>query len=146
MKIAIVVAAALVVAFASLIALRPDLFRPTAVKKSDIFGITPGMSLEETNKLITQRRYRCRPLSEPYVTECTIDGAKVTITADTANDAHPVARIAAELAPGRDSATVARAISDQYNAEPTKTAKGWAWTIGPGYRLSYDGAAITLTR
>ena len=59
MKIAIIIAAILVAAWAAVLAIRPDLVRPTlAQKKSDIYGFAPGMTLEEVNKLITQRKYR----------------------------------------------------------------------------------------
>jgi len=144
MKIAIVVAAILVAAWAALLAIRPDLVRPAlAQKKSDIYGFVPGMTLEEVNKLITQRKYRCRPIQD-YVIECSIDALKVTITAEGEGNTHPVRRIAAELG-GRDAAATVRSISAQYNAEPAKGPDGnWVWTVGSGFRLSYDGTAVTL--
>ncbi len=55
MKIAIVVAAILLAAWAAVLAIRPDLFRPALVRKSDIYGFVPGMPLEDVNKLITQQ-------------------------------------------------------------------------------------------
>ena len=36
------------------------------------------MTFEETNKVVTQRRYRCRQLRESTTLECAVDGAKVT--------------------------------------------------------------------
>ena len=145
MKIAIIIAAILVAAWAAVLAIRPDLVRPTlAQKKSDIYGFAPGMTLEEVNKLITQRRYRCRP-PQDYLIECSIDAVKVTIAAEADGNTHPVQRIAAELRAGRDSEAAVRSISEQYNAEPAKGPKGnWVWTVGHGFKLSYDGAAITL--
>jgi hypothetical protein len=65
MKIAIVVAGVIVVAAAVLVAVQPSFLKPASlalVQKSDILGFSPGMTFDETNKLITQRRYRCRQL------------------------------------------------------------------------------------
>jgi hypothetical protein len=145
MKIAIIIAAILVAAWAAVLAIRPDLVRPTlAQKKSDIYGFAPGMTLEEVNKLITQRKYRCRP-PQDYVIECSIDALKVTLTADGDGGTHPVQRIAAELG-GRDTEATVRSISAQYNAEATKGPDGkWVWTVGSGFKLSYDGVAVTLS-
>ena len=56
MKIAIVLIALLLAAFAATLAVRPDLFRPAQVKKTDIYGFVPGMTLEEVNKLIALDR------------------------------------------------------------------------------------------
>ncbi|MFK4523097.1 hypothetical protein ABIF90_001078 [Bradyrhizobium japonicum] len=58
MKIAIVIAGLIVVAVAALVAIQPEFLKPASlaqVKKSDIFGFSPGMTFEETNKLVTQR-------------------------------------------------------------------------------------------
>jgi hypothetical protein len=145
MKIAIVLTALLLAAFAASLAIRPDLFRPALVKKSDIYGFVPGMTLEEVNKLITQRKYRCRQLPDAYIVDCNIDGAKVSIAIEGATDRHPVQRITAELAPGRDPAATVRAISEQYQAQPLKAPDGnWVWPVGSRFKLSYDGAAVTL--
>ena len=144
MKIAIIIAAILVAAWAAVLAIRPDLVRPTlAQKKSDIYGFAPGMTLEEVNKLITQRKYRCRP-PQDYVIECSIDAVKVTIMAEADGSTHPVRRIVAELG-GRDTEATVRSISAQYNAQASKGPNGkWVWTVGSGYKLSYDGTAATL--
>src|SRR4051794_26571960 len=67
MKIAIVVAGVIVVAAAVLVAVQPSFLKPASlalVQKSDILGFSPGMTFDETNKLITQRRYRCRQLRD----------------------------------------------------------------------------------
>ncbi|UWU73103.1 hypothetical protein N2603_23665 [Bradyrhizobium huanghuaihaiense] len=148
MKIAIVVAGLIVVAIAALVAIQPDFLKPASlanVKKSDILGFSPGMTFEETNKVVTQRRYRCRQLRDTYTLECAVDGAKVTIDSDAVDDRHPIWRVHAELNnPGAQDAAV-KSISDQFNAQPTKDAReGWIWTVGRGLRLSYDGAALTL--
>jgi hypothetical protein len=143
MKIAIVLAAILLAAWAAVLAIRPDLVRPTLVQKSDIYGLAPGMTLEEVNKLITQRKYRCRPVQD-YVIECSIDAVTITITAEGEGNMHPVRRIAAELS-GRDPEATVRSISAQYNAEPAKGPDGnWVWTVGSGFKLRYDGNAVTL--
>jgi hypothetical protein len=95
MKIAIVIAALIVVAAAALVAIQPSFLKPASlalVKKSDILGFSPGMTFDETNKLITQRRYRCRQLRESYVLECAVDGAKVTIDSDDVDPKHPIWR------------------------------------------------------
>jgi hypothetical protein len=145
MKIAIVLTALLLAAFAATLAMRPDLFRPALVKKSDIYGFVPGMTLEEVNKLITQRKYRCRQLPDAYVVDCNIDGAKVAITVEGASERHPVQRITAELAPGRDPVATVRAISEQYQAQAAKAPDGnWVWPVGSRFKLSYDGAVVTL--
>ncbi|MBB4367757.1 hypothetical protein GGD63_000526 [Bradyrhizobium sp. cir1] len=148
MKIAIVVAGLIVVAIAALVAIQPGFLRPASLanlKKSDILGFSPGMTFEETNKVITQRRYRCRQLRDTFTLECAADGAKVTIDSDPADARHPIWRVHAELSnPGPQDATV-KSISDQFNARPTKDArKGWTWIVGRGLRLSYDSAALTL--
>ena len=153
MKIAIVVAGLLVVAAAVLVSVQPGFLKPASlalVKKSDIFGFSPGMTFDETNKLITQRRYRCRQLRDSYVLECAVDGAKVTIFADDVDPGnpdpkHPIWRVIAELNnPGPQDAAV-KSISDQFNAQPTRDARnGWIWTVGRGLKLSYDGAALKL--
>jgi hypothetical protein len=158
MKIAIVVAGLLVVAAAVLVSVQPGFLKPASlalVKKSDIFGFSPGMTFDETNKLITQRRYRCRQLRDSYVLECGVDGAKVTIFADDVDPGnpdprHPIWRVNAELSnPGRQDAAskdaAVKSISDQFNAQPTGDAlEGWIWTVGRGLKLSYDGAALKL--
>jgi hypothetical protein len=153
MKIAIVVAGVIVVAAAVLVAVQPSFLKPASlalVQKSDILGFSPGMTFDETNQLITQRRYRCRQLRDSYVLECAVDGAKVTIFADDVNPKnpdpkHPIWRVNAELSnPGPQDAAV-KSISDQFNAQPTGDAReGWIWTVGRGLKLSYDGAALKL--
>ncbi|MGY4352131.1 hypothetical protein ACVWXM_008624 [Bradyrhizobium sp. GM7.3] len=153
MKIAIVVAGLIVVVAAVLVAVQPGFLKPASlalVKKSDILGFSPGMTFDETNKLVTQRRYRCRQIRDSYVLECAVDGAKVTIFADDVDPGnpdpkHPIWRVIAELNnPGPQDAAV-KSISDQFNAQPTRDARdGWIWTVGRGLKLSYDGAALKL--
>ncbi|MBR1132498.1 hypothetical protein [Bradyrhizobium iriomotense] len=148
MKIAIVIAGLIVVAIAALVAIQPGFLKPASlanVKKSDILGFSPGMTLEETNKVITQRRYRCRQLRDTFTLECAVDGAKVTIDSDDVDARHPIWRVHAALNnPGPQDAAV-KSISDQFNAQPAKdTREGWIWIVGRGLRLSYDGAALTL--
>lgn len=148
MKIAIVIAGLIVVAIAAVVAIQPGFLRPASladVKKSDILGFSPGMTFEETSKVITQRRYRCRQLRESYTLECAADAAKVTISSDEVDARHPIWRVHAELNnPGPQDAAV-KSISDQFNAQPTKDAReGWIWIVGRGLKLSYDGAALKL--
>jgi hypothetical protein len=138
----------IVVAAAALVAIQPSFLKPASlalVKKSDILGFSPGMTFDETNKLITQRRYRCRQLRESYVLECAVDGAKVTIDSDDVDPKHPIWRVNAELNnPGSQDAAV-KSISDQFNAQPTRDArKGWIWTVGRGLKLTYDGTTLKL--
>ena len=145
MKIAIIVSAVLLAAFAATLSVRPDLFRPAVVKKTDVYGFVPGMALDDVNKLITQRKYRCRQLPDAYVVDCNIDGTKVSITVDGESDKHPVQRITAELGSGRDPSATVRAISEQYGAQAAKAPDGnWVWPVGSRFTLSYDGAAVTL--
>ncbi|MDA9506291.1 hypothetical protein XI09_16955 [Bradyrhizobium sp. CCBAU 11386] len=148
MKIAIVIAGLIVVAVAALVAIQPGFLKPASlalVKKSDILGFSPGMTFEETNKVVTQRRYRCRQLRESYTLECAVDGAKLTIDSDDADARHPIWRVNAELSsPGPQDAAV-KSISDQFNAQPTKDVReGWIWIVGRGLKLSYDGSALKL--
>ncbi|WP_441235996.1 hypothetical protein [Bradyrhizobium sp. 930_D9_N1_4] len=147
MKIAIVIAGVIVLAAAALVAIRPDFLKPASlalVKKSDIFGFSPGMTFDETSKLVTQRRYRCQGRSA-YVLDCEVNGAKVTITSDETDALHPIRRVHAELInPGSQDAAV-KSISEQFNAQAVKDAReGWTWTVGRGLKLSYDGSALTL--
>src|SRR4051794_10333507 len=96
MKIAIVVAGLIVVVAAVLVAVQPGFLKPASlalVKKSDILGFSPGMTFDETNKLVTQRRYRCRQIRDSYVLECAVDGAKVTIFADDVDLGIPIPNI-----------------------------------------------------
>jgi hypothetical protein len=145
MKVAIVAAAILVAAWVSILAIRPDLVRPALVKKSDIYGLTPGMTSEDVNKLITQRKYRCRQVQDAVVIDCNIEGNRVSIALDGADDKRFVRRITAELVSDRDPEATVRAISQQYNAQAAKAPNGnWVWPIGPRFKLSYDGAAVTL--
>ena len=145
MKIAIVVAAILVAAWVSILTFRPDLVRPAQAKKSDIYGLAPGMTLEEVDKLITQRKYRCRQVQDSLVVDCNIEGNRVSIALDGASDKRLVGRITAEIASDRGPDATVRAISEQYNAQASKAPNGnWVWPIGPRFKLSYDGAAVTL--
>ena len=148
MKIAIVIAGLIVAAIAALVAIRPGFLTPASlalVKKSDILGFSPGMTSEETNKVVTQRRYRCRQLRDPSILECAVDGTKVTIDSDAIDARHPIWRVTAELSnPGPHEAAV-KSISDQFNAQPTQDAReGWIWIVGRGLKLSYDGASLKL--
>ncbi|MBR0818130.1 hypothetical protein [Bradyrhizobium liaoningense] len=148
MKIGIVVAGLIIVVVAALVAIQPGFLKPASlvdVKKSDILGFSPGMTFDETNKVVTQRRYRCRQLRESYALECAVDGAKVTIASDETDARHPIWRVNAELNnPGPQDAAV-KSISDQFNAQPTRDAReGWIWIVGRGLKLSYDGAALKL--
>lgn len=147
MKIAIVVAGVIVVVVAALVAIQPGFLKPASladVKKSDIFGFSPGMTFDETSKLVTQRRYRCQGRSA-YVLDCEVNGAKVTVTSDEADAQHPIRRVHAELTnPGSQDAAV-KSISEQFNAQAVKDVRGgWTWTVGRGFELSYDGSALTL--
>ncbi|MCP3399743.1 hypothetical protein [Bradyrhizobium sp. CCGB20] len=148
MKIAIVLAGLIVVAVAAVVAIQPSFLRPASlalVKKSDILGFSPGMTSDETDKVVTQRRYRCRQLRDSYTLECAVDGAKLTIDSDEVDAKHPIWRVKAELiSPGPQEAAV-KSISDQFNAQPTRDAReGWIWTVGRGLKLSYDSAALKL--
>jgi hypothetical protein len=148
MKIAIVIAGLIVVAMAALVAIQPDFLKPASlasVKNSDILGFSPGMTSEETNKVITQRRYRCRQLRESYTIECAVDGARVTIDSDGIDEKPPMLRVTAELNnPGPQDAAV-KSISDQFNAQPAKDARGgWIWIVGRGLKLSFDDAVLKL--
>ena len=143
MKIAIAVAAILVAAWAAILAIRPDLVRPALVRKMDIYGFTPSMTLEEVNKLITQRKYRCRQVRDSL--DCNIEGIRVSIALDGADDKRSVRHITAELGSDRSPEATVRALSEQYNAQPSKGPNGnWVWPIGARFKLSYDGAAVTL--
>ena len=145
MKIAIVVAAILVAAWVSILTFRPDLVRPAQAKKSDIYGLAPGMTLEEVDKLITQRKYRCRQVQDSLVVDCNIEGNRVSVALDGASDKRLVRRVTAELSSDRGPEATVRAISEQYNAQASKGSNGnWVWPIGPSFKLSYDGAAVTL--
>jgi len=147
MKVAIVIAGLIVVAIAALVAIQPSFLKPASlalVKKSDIFGFSPGMTFEETSKLVSQRRYLCRQIRGSYVLECEINGAKVTVDSDDADAKHPIWRVHAELNnPGPQEAAV-KSISDQFNAQPIKVHAGWTWIVGRELKLSYDGLALNL--
>src|SRR6185369_16963102 len=139
MKFAIVLTAILLAAFAATLAIRPDLFRPALVKKTDIYGFVPGMTLEDVNKLITQRKYRCRQLPDAYLLDCDINGVKTSIAVDAASDKHPVQRITAELGASHDQAATVRGLSEQYGAQASKAPDGrWVWPVGTRFKLSYD--------
>jgi hypothetical protein len=145
MKIAIVVAAILIAAWASILAIRPDLVRPGLARKFDLYGFAPGMTLEEANKLIAQRKYRCRQVQDSPVVDCNIEGIRVSIALDGADDKRLVQHITAELGSDRGTEATVRALSEQYNAQASKGPNGnWVWPIGPRFKLSYDGAAVTL--
>ena len=148
MKIAIVIAGLIVAAIAALVAIRPGFLTPASlalVKKSDILGFSPGMTFEETTKLVTQRRYRCRQLRDSHTFECAIDAARVTVDSDENDDRHPIRRVTAELTNPGPQETAVKSISDQFNVQPTKDAReGWIWIVGRGLKLSYDGAALRL--
>ena len=148
MKIAIVIAGLIVVAVAALVAIQPEFLKPASlaqIKKSDLFGFSPGMTFEETNKLVTQRHYRCRQGRGLYILECEINGARVTVYNDDVDASHPIRRVNAELNnPGPQDAAV-KSISDRFKAQPTRDAReGWTWIVGDGLKLTYDGSALKL--
>ncbi|RTE88624.1 hypothetical protein [Bradyrhizobium sp. LVM 105] len=147
MKIAIVIAGLIVVAVAALVAIQPSFLKPASlavVKKSDIFGFSPGMTFEETSKLVSQRHYLCRQGRSSYTLECDINGAKVTVDGDATDARHPIWRVNATLNnPGPQDAAV-KSISDQFNAQAIKDRQGWTWIVGRGLKLSYDGHALNL--
>ena len=147
MKVAIVVAGLIVVAVAAFVAIQPSFLKPASlahVKKSDIFGFSPGMTFDETNRLVSQRRYVCRRSPGSPTLECAINGAKVTVDSDEADDRHPIWRVHATLSnPGPQDAAV-KSISEQFNAQAVKDREGWTWIVGRGFKLSYDGLALNL--
>jgi hypothetical protein len=147
MKVAIVIAGLIVVAVAALVALQPSFLKPASlavVKKSDIFGFSPGMTSEETSKLVSRRHYLCRQGRNSYTLECDINGAKVTVDSDEADPSRPIWRVNATVNnPGPQDAAV-KSISDQFNAQAIKDRDGWTWIVGRGLKLSYDGLALSL--
>ncbi|MDF0520723.1 hypothetical protein P0R31_26115 [Bradyrhizobium yuanmingense] len=147
MKVAIVIAGLIVVAVAAIVAIQPGFLKPASlalVKKSDIFGFSPGMTFDEVNKLVAQRHYLCRPDRGPYTLACEINGAKVAVDGDETDPRHPIWRVNATLNnPGSQEAAV-KSISDQFNAAAIKDREGWIWIVGRGFKLSYDGASLTL--
>ncbi|MCK1360344.1 hypothetical protein [Bradyrhizobium sp. 199] len=147
MKVAIVVAGLIVVVVAALVAIQPSFFKPPSLalaRKSDIFGFSPGMTFEETSKLVSQRHYLCRQSRSSHSFECDINGAKVTVDSDEADARHPVRRVNATLNnPGSPEAAV-KSISEQFNAQAIKDREGWTWIVGRGLKLSYDGLALNL--
>ncbi|MBH5397369.1 hypothetical protein HZZ13_06130 [Bradyrhizobium sp. CNPSo 4010] len=147
MKVAIVIAGLIVVAVAALVAIQPGFLKPAAfalVKKSDIFGFSPGMSFEEANKLVAQRHYLCRPSRGPYTLACEINGAKVAVEGEETDPRHPIWRVNATLNNPGSQETAVKSISDQFNAPAIKDREGWTWIVGRGLKLSYDGASLTL--
>jgi hypothetical protein len=143
MKIAIVVAAILLAAWVSILAIRPDLLRPASARKLDVYGFVPGMTLEEANKLIAQRKYRCRQMQDSL--DCNIEGVRVSIALDGADDKRAIRHITAELGSDRSPEATVRALSEQYSAQASKGPNGnWVWPIGTSFKLSYDGSAVTL--
>lgn len=147
MKFAIVGAGLIVVVAAALLMIRPVVLKPASlarVQKSDILGFSPGMTSEETGKVITQRHYRCREIRESFTLECAVNRAKVTVYTDAVDSRHPAWRVDAELNnPGTEDAAV-KSISEQFNAQPTKDAQGWRWTVGRGLKLTFAGSTLTL--
>jgi len=147
MKVAIVIAGLIVVAVAALVAIQPSFLKPASlalVKKSDIFGFSPGMTFDETSKLVSQRHYLCRQGRGSDTIECDINGAKVTVDHDEADARRPIWRVNATVTnPGAQEAAV-KSISDQFNAQAIKDREGWMWIVGRGLKLSYDGLALTL--
>ncbi|WP_407183304.1 hypothetical protein [Bradyrhizobium centrosematis] len=147
MKVAIVVAGLIVVAVAALVAIQPSFLKPASlalVKKSDIFGFSPGMTSDETSKLVSQRHYLCRQGPGSYTLECDINGAKVLVESDAADARHPIWRVSATLnKPGSQEAAV-QSISEQFNAQAIKDRDGWTWIVGRGFKLGYDGRALNL--
>lgn len=147
MKIAIVLAGLVIVAAAALLMIRPGILKPASlahVQKSDILGFAPGMTAEETGRLITQRRYLCRENKESFTLECAINGAKVIVDTDAVDPRHPIFRVNAELRNAGPEDTAVKSISEQFNAQPTKDALGWRWIVGRGLKLTYDGNALKL--
>ena len=147
MKAAIVIAGLIVVAVAAIVAIQPSFLKPASlalVKKSDIFGFSPGMTFDETSKLVSQRRYLCRRVRDTFTFDCDINGAKVSVDSDDADARHPIWRVKAELNnPGAQDAAV-KSISDQFNAEAIKDREGWTWIVGRGFKLTYDGLVLNL--
>ncbi|MGL9617778.1 hypothetical protein QRQ56_07250 [Bradyrhizobium sp. U531] len=147
MKVAIVLAGLIVVAVAALVAIQPSFLKPASlavVKKSDIFGFSPGMTFDETKKLVGQRHYLCRQGRDATTLECDINGAKVAVDSDETDARRPIWRVNATLNnPGAEEAAV-KSISEQFNAQAIKGREGWTWIVGRGLRLSYDGLALTL--
>ena len=146
MKVAIVIAGLIVVAVAALVAIQPSFLKPASlalVKKSDIFGFSPGMAFDETTKLVSQRHYLCQGRGA-YTLECDINGAKVTVDSDEADPRHPIRRVNATLKnPGAEEAAV-KSISEQFNAQAVREREGWTWIVGRGLKLSYDGLSLNL--
>lgn len=147
MKVAIVIAGLIVVAVAALVAIQPSFLKPASlalVKKSDIFGFSPGMTFDESSKLVSQRHYLCRQGRGAYTLECDINGAKVTVDSDEADARHPIWRVNAVLNnPGAEEAAV-KSISEQFNAQAVRERQGWTWIVGRGLKLSYDGLSLDL--
>ncbi|PDT87506.1 hypothetical protein CO669_25430 [Bradyrhizobium sp. Y36] len=147
MKVAIVIAGLIVVAFAALVAIQPSFLKPASlalVKKSDIFGFSPGMTFDETSKLVSQRHYLCRQGRSASTLECDINGAKVTVDSDETDARRPIWRVNATLSnPGPEEVAV-KSISEQFNAQAIKGREGWTWIVGRAFRLSYDGLGLTL--
>lgn len=147
MKVAIVIAGLIVVAVAALVAIQPGFLKPASialVKKSDIFGFSPGMTFDETSKLVSQRHYLCRQSRGSHTLECEINGAKVTVDSDETDAKRPIWRVNATLNnPGSPDAAV-KSISDQFNAQAIKDREGWTWIVGRGLKLSFDGRALNL--
>lgn len=147
MKVAIVIAGLIIAAAAALLMIRPDFLKPASlasVQKSDILGFSPGMTSEETGKVITQRHYRCREVKETFVLECAANGTKVTVYNDPVDPRHPAFRVNAELSNQGPEDAAVKSISDQYNAQPRKGPQGWSWTVGRGLKLTYDGNTLKL--
>ena len=147
MKVAIVIAGLIVVAVAAIVAIQPGFLKPASlalVKKSDIFGFSPGMTFDEVSKLVAQRHYLCRPSRGPYALACEINGAKVAVDGDETDPRHPIWRVNATLNnPGSQEAAV-KSISEQFNSSAIKDREDWIWIVGRGFKLSYDGASLTL--
>ncbi|MCA1428894.1 MULTISPECIES: hypothetical protein [unclassified Bradyrhizobium] len=147
MKVAIVIAGLIVVAVAALVAIQPSFLKPASfalVKKSDMFGFSPGMTFDEANKLIARRHYLCRPSRGPYTLACDINGAKVAVDSDETDPTHPIWRVNATLNNPGSQETAVKSISEQFNASAIKDREGWTWIVGRGFKLSYDGSSLTL--
>ncbi|PIT01586.1 hypothetical protein TSA1_13015 [Bradyrhizobium nitroreducens] len=147
MKVAIVIAGLIVVAVAAIVALQPSFLKPASlalVKKSDIFGFSPGMTFDETSKLVSQRHYLCRQGRGSDTLECDINGAKVTVDSDGTDARRPIWRVNATVKNAGSQESAVKSISEQFNAQAIKDREGWMWIVGRGLKLSYDGLALDL--
>lgn len=120
---------------------------PAKLRKSDMLGLTPGMSTEAARRVLIAKGWRCRadisPMAGPAASTCDTELGQLNLRVAQNLPEEPLIFMRLFFRSADTTANIARSIADQYGLDYSaiKDRNGnieeYRWQLTPALRLSY---------